>query len=138
MPRVRRSRRKRYVRKLVVPLAVFLCFAAALLIALSFLPVQEKVLLHTRGKYHFWAHGLAFGLLACASISLVRSRGARLGFFFGLLLLGLGIEWGQHRLYHEPLERSDVLADSAGVVMGAVLALAAEEQRNAAGGGSLQ
>ena len=122
------------MRELLPPLAVLSCFAVALLIALSFLPLHDKLLLHTRGKYHFWAHGLAFALLACACISLVRARGARLIFFFGFILLGVGIEWGQHLLYHEPLERTDILTDTAGVVMGAVLAMAVEEQRTAAGG----
>ena len=98
------------------------CAATASLTVLSFLPLKDKLALHTKGRLHFWGHGMIFGTIAFLVISVGASRKTRLALFAGLLLLGWGIEYMQHVVNYEALERSDVLVDFAGVCIGALLA----------------
>ena len=98
------------------------CAAIASLTVLSFLPLKDKIVLHTKGRLHFWGHGVIFGVIAFLVISIGASRKTRLAFFAGLLLLGWSIEYMQHVVNHEALERSDVLVDFAGVCLGSLLA----------------
>ena len=96
--------------------------AIASLTVLSFLPLKDKLVLHTKGRLHFWGHGIIFGVIAFLVISVGASRKTRLTLFAGLLLLGWGIEYMQHVVNREALERSDVLVDFAGVCLGSLLA----------------
>ncbi len=98
------------------------CAAIASLTVLSFLPLRDKLALHTKGRLHFWGHGVIFGTIAFLVISVGASRKTRLFLFAGLLLLGWGIEYMQHVINHEALESSDVLVDFAGVCLGSLLA----------------
>ncbi len=107
------------------------CAAIASLTVLSFLPLKDKIALHTKGHLHFWGHGVIFGTIAFLVISVGASRKTRWFLFAGLLLLGWGIEYMQHVVNQEALETTDVLVDLAGVCCGSLLArlLAAYGQR---------
>lgn len=114
---VRRSIRERTV---FVTLA---CISVLGVAAISFLPMGDKRLLHTNGKYHSWGHFLAFSFVAFVAGRASRTLRGRIFLFLGSLLFGLGIEVGEHLVFGSLLEWMDVLVDAAGVVGGTLLAI---------------
>ena len=99
-----------------------------LLAVLSFLPLRDKLALHTKGRFHDGGHVLAFGVLALTLLQAARSARMRWLLLGGVLLFGWGIETAQHLAYGEPLERGDIWLDAAGAILGALLALAVRER----------
>lgn len=97
------------------------CAAIAALAVISFLPIQDKLLLHTKGRLHFWGHAGVFALISYLLIRRVRSDVAKVLIFLSVLALGCGIEFMQHVLYHEALEWMDVLVDWIGILFGAMM-----------------
>jgi VanZ family protein len=90
---------------------------------LSLLPNRDKTALHTTGRLHSPAHALLFGLVAYASARISQSARTRVVVFVGVLLFGFGIELAEHFTYRAALEWKDVLVDSAGVLVGTVIAI---------------
>ena len=107
--------RKRYV-------ALAVGFIAAVMF-LSFLPEDDKVVLHTKGRFHSLGHSLIFGLAAYLASRTSRTRGGRFLMFLASLAFGLVVEAGEGIIFHGSLEWNDVVADSIGVVLGTVAAI---------------
>lgn len=91
-------------------------------IALSFLPLREKQVLHTKGRLHEGGHLILFGAVAFLSARSARGPASRVILFLASLAFGLGIEYAEHAFFHGALEWTDVLIDATGVVAGTVLA----------------
>jgi hypothetical protein len=89
----------------------------------SFLPGDQKHLLHTRGRFHSWGHLLAFGVVAYAVAGIARSTRSHALFFVGAMVFGFGIELAEHFIFGNPLEWKDVWVDALGVVTGTLLAM---------------
>lgn len=117
---VRRSIKSVRERAVFIALA---CVAVLGIGAISFLPVGDKRLLHTNGKYHSWGHFIAFSFVAFVTGRASRTVRGRVFLFLGSLLFGLGIEVGEHLAFGSLLEWMDVLVDAAGVVGGTLLAI---------------
>jgi uncharacterized membrane protein len=103
------------------------CIWMIMLAVLSFLPNHDKLLLHTTGHYHRFGHVAAFltvTLLLTTSVTTLRARFALASVlvYFGYLL-----EYFEHIIYNNALERSDVLIDALGVVFGLIIVLVREE-----------
>jgi hypothetical protein len=99
------------------------CVLVAAVAIVSFLPIGDKYLLHTRGRFHFWGHLLAFFVVAYIAARISRSTYTRVLLFLGSLAFGLGIEVGEHLVFGSVLEWKDVLVDSLGVVGGTLIAV---------------
>jgi hypothetical protein len=95
----------------------------ALIAFVSFLPVGDKHVLHTRGRFHPLGHLLAFAMIGFVGTMTPKTLRNRLLFFLGLMLFALGIELGEHLIFQIPMEWSDVLLDCLGVFSGLLLAL---------------
>ena len=105
------------------------CVWMVMLAVLSFLPNHDKLLLHTTGHYHRWGHVLAFltvTLLLVSSVTSLRSRVALAAVvaFFGYLL-----EFLEHVIYNNALERSDIMIDALGVIFGLIIVLVRDEYK---------
>jgi hypothetical protein len=99
------------------------CVVLPAIVVLSLLPNGDKSALHTKGRLHSPAHVLLFGLVAYAAGRISQSARTRIVVFVGVVFFGLGIEVAEHLTYHAALEWKDVLVDSAGVLVGTVIAL---------------
>jgi hypothetical protein len=108
----------------------FASAVVAALAAVSFLPGNDKHRLHTSGRYHSWGHLLAFSVVAFVVARTTHSRSARILLFAGSLVLGLAIEYGEHKVYGNSLEWKDVLVDGLGVVCGTLLAIVTQPQQD--------
>src|ERR1700750_82925 len=86
------------------------CIWMIMLAVLSFLPNHDKLLLHTTGHYHRFGHVVAF-----LTVTLLRVRFALAAV---LVCFGYLLEYFEHIIYNNALERSDVLIDALGVVFG--------------------
>ncbi|WP_433965603.1 hypothetical protein [Tunturiibacter gelidiferens] len=109
------------------------CVWMVMLAVLSFLPNHDKLLLHTTGHYHRWGHVLAFltvTLLLVGSVTSLRSR-----FTLAAIVVSFGylLEFLEHFIYNNPLERSDIMIDALGVIFGMILVLAHEEVKRIRG-----
>jgi uncharacterized membrane protein len=103
------------------------CIWMIMLVILSFLPNHDKLLLHTTGHYHRFGHVVAFltvTLLLASSVTSLRARFALAGV---VVCFGYLLEFFEHVIYHNALERSDVLIDALGVVFGLIIVLVREE-----------
>jgi hypothetical protein len=107
-------------RKLVFGTA--LAAMVALIAFVSFLPVGDKHVLHTRGRFHPLGHLLAFTAIGFAGAMTPKTFRNRFLFFLGLVLFAFGIELGEHLIFQMPMEWSDVLLDWLGVFSGLLLA----------------
>jgi hypothetical protein len=106
--------------------AVSIAFASTVILAVaivSFLPGNDKHLLHTRGRYHSWGHLLAFSVIGFGVARLAHTLRGRVLLLIGSLFLGLAIEYGEHLVFGNPLEWKDVVADGLGVMCGTLLAI---------------
>ena len=113
------ARRRRLTRKFfLVAAGVW----ATLVAAVSFLPLEYKQDLHSRGRFHNWGHVLAFGSLAYVLVRAVRRPWVRLLLCTGSLVFAFAIEYFQHLTDGMALEWTDVLVDIAAVVTGTMLA----------------
>jgi VanZ family protein len=99
---------------------LFLLSAAAFALSLL-LPESTKRELHTAGRFHLTVHFalfVLFGALCTAASSETRKR---LPLLAAAVLLGLAIEVTEAFHFQIRLEGYDVLMDTCGVVVGAVL-----------------
>jgi hypothetical protein len=101
---------------------LFLGLPVLAVVALSFLPPQDKVELHTKGHFHYIGHAAVFGGLAVLLIGTARTGRGRLFAYVAALGSGFVIEFAQHLIYSEPVEWTDVLVDSAAVVLASLFA----------------
>ncbi len=102
---------------------VLACVVFPAVIVISFLPNEDKHLLHTRGRFHSVGHFVVFCVVAYVASRSARSLRARLVVFGASLVLGFGIEVAEHLVFHAPLEWKDVLVDAAGVIGGTLIAI---------------
>jgi hypothetical protein len=110
-----RSRRQ----KIVLCLGLTLAFAAFALSLL--LPSDVKFRLHTQGALHPWLHLAVFSALgALVMLSTSRTR-TRTFFLAGAMLLGLSIEYAEAARFHSKFEFYDVVTDTCGVLIGALV-----------------
>jgi hypothetical protein len=100
------------------------CIAFLAIVVLSMLPIGDKSALHTRGRFHSLGHFLIFGLFAYAAGRTSRSVQTRIFLFVSVVLFGFGVELAEHLTYLAALEWKDVLVDSAGVIVGTLIAFA--------------
>jgi hypothetical protein len=100
------------------------CIAFPAIVVLSLLPNGDKSVLHTRGRFHSLGHFLVFGLVAYVAGRTSRSVRVRLFLFAFVVLFGFGVELAEHLTYLAALEWKDVLVDSAGVIVGTLIAFA--------------
>jgi hypothetical protein len=114
--------KRRIVDQRIIFIALACLFVPAILV-ISFLPYGDKHLLHTRGRYHSWGHLIAFSAIAFIAAGTARSLRGRILLFLASLLLGLGIEIGEHFVYQGALEWKDVLVDTIGVIGGTLIAM---------------
>ena len=101
----------------------------ALLLALvigcaSVMPPELKQSLHTQGPLHPWLHLLSFAALAFLLLRTTRSLVLRVILAVALYLFGFATEARESHNDGWPIERRDVLTDTAGVVLGSLLTLA--------------
>ena len=94
------------------------------------MPGKGKYLLHTTGRFHSRGHLLAFLVVSFVVARVWHSRNAKVLLFFGAILFGLATEFGEHLLYHSPMEWKDVLVDTLGVCCGTLLAIALEPRQH--------
>ena len=87
----------------------------------SFLPIHDKLLLHTKGRLHFWGHAGAFSLISFLLVRTARSGAEKVLMVVCILALACGIEFGQHVYYREAVEWMDVLVDWIGILFGATM-----------------
>jgi uncharacterized membrane protein len=103
------------------------CIWMIMLAVLSFLPNHDKLLLHTTGHYHRIGHVVAFLTVTLLLASSVTSLRARFALAAILVYFGYLLEYFEHIVYNNALERSDVLIDALGVVFGLIIVLVREE-----------
>jgi len=106
---------------------VLACIWMVMLAILSFLPNQDKLLLHTTGHYHRFGHVVAFLTVTLLLVSSVTSLRARFALAAVMVSFGYLLEFFEHVIYNNALERSDVLIDALGVVFGLIIVLVREE-----------
>ena len=87
--------------------------------------------MHTKGRLHVWGHAAVFGCLAFLFVRPAQSWKGRIVALLGMLALGAGIEYAQHVINVEPLERFDVLTDSVSILIGFLCALLSESRETA-------
>src|ERR1700743_1320819 len=83
------------------------CIWMIMLAVLSFLPNHDKLLLHTTGHYHRFGHVVAFLTVTLLLASSVTSLRARFALAAVLVSFGFFLEYVEHVVYINPLERSD-------------------------------
>lgn len=115
------SRRK----KISIALAIIVAFAVTIV---SFLPSADKHVLHTSGRLHSWGHLTVFSIVGYVANRTSHSLLVRVLVFLGSVIFGLGIEVGEHMVFHSALEWKDVLVDGLGVVAGTLFALAISQK----------
>jgi uncharacterized membrane protein len=103
------------------------CIWMIMLAVLSFLPNHDKLLLHTTGHYHRFGHVAAFLTVTLLLTSSVTTLRARFALASVLVYFGYLLEYFEHIIYNNALERSDVLIDALGVVFGLIIVLVREE-----------
>ena len=103
------------------------CIWMIMLAVLSFLPNHDKLLLHTTGHYHRIGHVVGFLTVTLLLTSSVTSLRARFALAAVLVYFGYLLEYFEHIMYNNALERSDVLIDALGVVFGLIIVLVREE-----------
>jgi uncharacterized membrane protein len=103
------------------------CIWMIVLVVLSFLPNHDKLLLHTSGHYHRWGHLVAFLTATLLLASSVTSLRARFALAAVIVSFGFFLEYVEHVIYINPLERSDIRIDTLGVVLGLIIVLVREE-----------
>ena len=105
---------------------ISLCLAAVaglLIFALSAAPGSVKHALHTQGHLHPWLHLLSFALLAYLLLNATRSLPLKALLAAALYLFGFATEARESHHDGWPIERRDVLTDTAGIVLGFTLSL---------------
>jgi uncharacterized membrane protein len=105
------------------------CVSMVLLVVLSFLPNHDKLLLHTTGHYHRVGHVLAFLTLTLLLVSSVTSLWSRFALAAMVVSFGYLLEFLEHVIYNNPLEWSDVMIDTLGVIFGLILVLVRDEYK---------
>jgi uncharacterized membrane protein len=103
------------------------CIWMIMLAILSFLPNHDKLLLHTTGHYHRWGHlvgFLAVTLLLASSVTSLKARFALAGV---VVSFGFFLEYVEHIVYSNALERSDIRLDTLGVILGLIIVLVRDE-----------
>ena len=103
------------------------CVWMILLAALSFLPNHDKHLLHTSGHYHGLGHLVGFLAVTLLLVNGATSLRARFALASVAVAFGYLLEFIEHVVYKIPLERSDILIDTLGVIFGLILVLVREE-----------
>lgn len=101
---------------------VLACAVVAAVAVVSFLPAGDKRRLHTVGRFHSWGHLLAFAVVAFFVTRTTNSSRVRAGLFLVSVVLGFGIEYGEHSLFGNPVEWKDVLVDTLGAGCGTLAA----------------
>lgn len=105
------------------------CVSMVLLGVLSFLPNHDKLLLHTTGHYHRVGHVLAFFTLTLLLVSSVTSLWSRFALAAMVVSFGYLLEFLEHVIYNNALEKSDVMIDTLGVIFGLILVLVRDEYK---------
>lgn len=108
---------------------VLVCVSMVLLAVLSFLPNHDKLLLHTTGHYHRVGHVLAFFTLTLLLVSSVTSLWSRFALAAMVVSFGYLLEFLEHVIYNNALEKSDVMIDTLGVIFGLILVLVRDEYK---------
>jgi VanZ family protein len=103
------------------------CVSIAVIAALSFLPVGDKRLLHTEGRFHLLGHFLAFAGIGSLLALSVGSAWKRLLVLVVGAALGYSIEFAQHYVFHFRIELHDVLMDVLGISVGIIAASAVDD-----------
>jgi hypothetical protein len=104
-------------------LIVLACIAVLAVLILSFLPQSDKQMLHTEGRWHSSGHLLALGGIAYVAGRISRTGRGRFLLFLAALVLGFGIEVGEHLVFRSLVEWKDILVDAIGVVSGTLIAM---------------
>jgi uncharacterized membrane protein len=118
------SNPKDFTRRSQRTISLALAAVAAVAVAIgSFLPQEDKQALHSHGRFHSLGHLLVFMVIGYLGAMAVRSRGARILVFCGLIAFGAAIEYGEHIVFHGSIERKDILVDALGVVAGTLVAI---------------
>jgi uncharacterized membrane protein len=105
------------------------CIWMVMLAVLSFLPNQDKLLLHTTGHYHRAGHVLAFLTVTILLVSSVTSLWSRFAMAGLVVSFGYLLEFLEHVIYNNVLERSDIMIDTLGVIFGLILVLVRDEYK---------
>ncbi len=88
---------------------------------LSFLPVQGKKDLHTKGRFHSAGH-FAFFMVAAVLLAMsVRRARSRVAMLCLTGLFGVAVEFTQHVVNHMRVEWNDIYVDLLGVALGGAL-----------------
>ena len=103
------------------------CIWMIMLAILSFLPNHDKLLLHTSGHYHRWGHLAGFLTVTLLLASSVTSLRAKFSLAAVVVSFGFFLEYVEHIVYSNALERSDIRIDTLGVVLGLIIVLVREE-----------
>jgi hypothetical protein len=105
-------------------------FVIASVAIVSFLPSADKRALHTSGRLHSLGHLVTFSVVGYVAGRTSHSLLVRVLVFFGALIFGLGIEAGEHLIFHSGLEWKDVLVDAVGVICGTLFAIASAQKQS--------
>lgn len=110
-----------------------LALMVGLILLVSFLPVGDKRILHTRGRFHPLGHLLAFASIGFVAVMTTKTFRSWIVFTVGLLLLAFAIEFGEHLIFLAQMEWTDVFLDFTGVFSGILLAFLSRPQANFVG-----
>ena len=105
------------------------CVWMVLLAVLSFLPNQDKLLLHTTGHYHRVGHVLAFLTVTLLLVGSATSLWSQFALAAMVVSFGCLLEFLEHIIYNNTLEWSDVMIDTLGVIFGLILVLVRDEYK---------
>lgn len=95
----------------------------ALVIAVSISPLSFKLRLHTIGPYHDLGHYLVYTATAIFCWLVAERWLGRLIAFGIAIVVAVGQEWAENRLYHAAFEWKDVRTDMAGLATGLAIML---------------
>ena len=96
---------------------------------LALVPGQYRAWLHTAGRLHSTMHFVAFFGISLLLLRGTRSKKAHALLIAIAILLGIGTEFVEHRLYHAPLEYKDIVFDLCGILSGWLTAATLKQAR---------
>jgi VanZ family protein len=108
-------------RRKIASIVLALALGAAVTIG-SFLPEEDKQIVHSRGRFHLLGHFFVFSAIGFVASRAASTRKGRVVAFCAAVFLGTAIELTEHFAYQSALERKDILVDFLGVVAGTMLA----------------
>lgn len=87
----------------------------------SFLPTSVKLALYTKGRFHSWDHIFVFAIGGVILSTANTRRAGRIRLLICGVTAGFCLEFAQHLVYQTDVELIDMLMDTLGVGVGALI-----------------